>query len=167
MNKYTPTHSGPMVTGRMPVGESRESGVPVAMAPRTPAGRCGTCDGLLLHDEDFGADKCASCSRLAGPAPAPPADPAPPSPAPTPEEVRASVLAELTSLAEGLDPVTFWQTYILANTLATIIGMNSKAFRQWARLNKFELVVKRNPNTGKRANFLTVETARAVIRFRM
>ena len=85
----------------------------------------------------------------------------------TAEEVRAAVLAELTAMAEGLDPVTFWQTYILANTLATIIGMNSRAFRQWARLNKFELVTKRNPNTGKRAAFLEVNVAKAIIKARI
>ena len=154
MNKYTPTHSGPMVTGRMPVGE-RESGVPVPVVPRTSAGRCGTCDGHLSHDEDLQGDSCSNCGRLAGPAPM------------TAEEVRAAVLAELTAMAEGLDPVTFWQTYILANTLATIIGMNSRAFRQWARLNKFELVTKRNPNTGKRAAFLEVNVAKAIIKARI
>ena len=70
-------------------------------------------------------------------------------------------------MAEGLDPVTFWQTFILVNTVAEIIGMNHKMFRQWARLNAFEIVVKRNPSTGKRADFLEVTTAKAVIRFRM
>ena len=154
MNKYTPTHSGQMVTGRMPVGE-RESGVPVPVVPRTPGGRCGTCQGLLCFDPDREGDVCRNCSRLAGPAPM------------TAEEVRAAVLAELTAMAEGLDPVTFWQTYILANTLATIIGMNSRAFRQWARLNKFELVTKRNPNTGKRAAFLEVNVAKAIIKARI
>ena len=70
-------------------------------------------------------------------------------------------------MAEGLDPVAFWKTYVLVNEVAEIIGMNSKMFREWARRNGFELVKKRNPSTGKRADFLSVETAKAVIRFRM
>ena len=70
-------------------------------------------------------------------------------------------------MAEGLDPTTFWQTFILVNTVAEIIGMNSRMFRQWLRLNKFELVTKRNPSTGKRSAFVTVEVAREIIRFRM
>ena len=70
-------------------------------------------------------------------------------------------------MAQGLDPVSFWKTYILVNTVAEVIGMNAKMFRQWARLNKFEIVVKRNPTTGRRSAFLTVDTAKAVIRFRM
>ena len=126
------------------------------LTPRTADGRCGTCDGFLAHDADLKADKCRNCSRLAGPAPPP-----------TPEEVRASVLAELIAMAEGLDPTTFWQTFILVNTVAEIIGMNSRMFRQWLRLNKFELVTKRNPSTGKRSAFVTVEVAREIIRFRM
>ena len=103
--------------------------------------------------------KCVTCGRLAGPLPPPPP--------PTAEEVRAGVLEELTAMAVGLDRVTFWKTFILVNTVAEIIGMNSKMFRQWARMNSFDIVVKRNPNTGKRADFFTVETAKAVIKFRM
>ena len=126
------------------------------LTPRTRAGRCGTCSGLLSYDADLQADVCRQCNRQAGP-------PLPP----TPEEVRAQVLAELSTMASGLDPVTFWQTYVLVNEVATIIGMNGKAFREWARRNGFELVKKRNPSTGKRADFLSVETAREIIRFRM
>ena len=125
------------------------------LTPRTAGGRCGTCDGHLSYDVDLEADKCRTCSRLAGPA------------LRTPEQVRAEVLAELTTMAVGLDHVTFWSTFVLVNTVAEIVGMNSKMFRQWTRLNKFEIVVKRNPSTGKRADFLTVDTAKAVIRFRM
>ena len=123
------------------------------LTPRRADGACGTCGGRLVYDQDFTSDKCFACSRLAGPA------------AETPESARARVHAELT--AAGLDPVTFWQTYVLANEVAVIIGMNSKMFRQWARQNQFEIVVKRNPSTGKRAAFLEVETAKAIIRFRM
>ena len=126
------------------------------LTPRTGDGRCGTCAGLLAYDEDLSGDKCQACGRIARPPPPP-----------TPEEIRARVLAELSTMAEGLDPTSFWQTFILVNEVATIIGMNGKAFRQWARLNGFELVTKRNPNTGKRAAFMEVETAKAIIRFRM
>ena len=128
---------------------------PEPLTPRTPGGRCGTCDGFLAYDVDLQADVCRSCGRSAGPA------------LRTPEQVRAEVLSELTAMAEGLDPVTFWQTYILCNTVAEIIGMNSRMFRQWLRLNGFEIVTKRNPTTGKRSAFLTVEMAREIIRFRM
>ena len=142
-----------MVTHREPLGRRQEGAAP--LTPRTRAGLCGTCSGKLVFDEDFSGDKCRDCSRLAGPA------------AETPGEVRAQVLAELSTMAEGLDPVTFWKTFVLVNEVAVIIGMNSKMFRQWTRLNGFEIVEKRNPVTGKRAAFLEVETARAIIRFRM
>ena len=125
------------------------------LTPRRADGACGTCGGRLVYDQDFTSDKCFACSRLAGPA------------AETPESARARVHAELSTMAEGLDPVSFWLKFVLANELATIIGMNSKMFRQWARQNQFEIVIKRNPSTGKRAAFLEVETAKAIIRFRM
>ena len=125
------------------------------LTPRTRAGLCGRCGGHIYHDNDLEADVCRQCNRQAGP------------PAETPESARARIHAELSTMAEGLDPVTFWQTYVLVNEVAAIIGMNSKMFRQWARTNAFEIVVKRNPATGKRAAFLEVETAKELIRFRM
>ena len=125
------------------------------LTPRTATGKCATCSGHIYHDADLGADVCRQCNRQAGP------------PAETPESARARVHAELSTLADGLDPVAFWQTYILANEVAVIIGMNSKMFRQWARLNKFEIITKRNPGTGRRSAFLEVSTARELIRFRM
>ena len=125
------------------------------LTPRTRAGLCGRCSGKLVYDADLSADKCFACSRLAGP------------PAETPESARARVHSELSTLADGLDPVAFWQTYILANTVAEIIGMNSKLFRQWARTNAFEIITKRNPGTGRRSAFMEVVIARELIRFRM
>ena len=73
-------------------------------------GLAGPAGGRLIYDQDFTSDKCFACSRLAGPA------------AETPESARARVHAELTAAAAGLDPVTFWQTYVLANEVAVIIG---------------------------------------------
>ena len=136
------------------MGTKRQTGA-APLTPRTATGKCGTCAGLLAYDKDLEGDKCRSCSRLAGP------------PAETPESVRARVHAELSTMAEGLDPVTFWQSFVLVNEVAAIIGMNSKQFRQWARTNAFGIVVKRNPVTGKRAAFMEVETAKVIIRFRM
>ena len=146
-------HSTAMVTHREPLGRKQEGAAP--LTPRRADGACGRCGGLLAYDKDLEGDKCSSYGRLGGP------------PAETPESVRARVYAELSTMAEGLDPVTFWQSFVLVNEVAAIIGMNSKMFRQWARQNQFEIVEKRNPVTGKRAAFLEVETAKAIIRFRM
>ena len=88
-------------------------------------------------------------------------------PEPTTTATRRRIKEELTTLAAGLNPITFWETYFLVGELAIMVGMNSKPFRQWLRSNKFEIVTKRNPATGKRSNFVTVETARKVIKTRM
>ena len=128
---------------------------PAPLQARTADGLCGRCSGSLSFDKDLSGDKCVACGRLAGP------------PAETPESVRARVYAEISTLAEGLDPVTFWETYILASEIAAIIGMNTRVFRGWTRLNGFDIVVKRSPSTGKRAAFMEVSTAKELIRFRM
>ena len=119
--------------------------------------RCGTCGGFLAFDDDLEGDKCRSCGRLAGPALPP-----------TPEEVRATVLSELADLAaEIIPPEQFWSTYVSLDDLAQVVGMQKKNFREWLRYNGYLPERRRNPKSGKWADFLLIDTAKAAIKHRI
>ena len=136
---------------------SRQTGA-APLTPRTRAGLCGRCGGLLSYDQDLEGDKCSSCGRLAGPPPPP-----------TAEEVRQGVLSELTTLAaEIIPPAQFWATYVSVDDLAQVLGMqNKKNFREWLRYNGYLPERRRNPKSGKWADFLLIDTAKAAIRHRV
>ena len=126
------------------------------LTPRRADGACGTCGGRLVYDQDFTSDKCFACSRLAGPALL------------TPGEVRAGVLAELTALAaEIIPPAQFWSTYVSLDDLAQVLGMQKKNCREWLRYNGYLPERRRNPKSGKWADFLLIDTAKAAIRQRV
>ena len=127
------------------------------LTPRTRAGLCGRCGGRLVYDQDFTSDKCRSCSRLAGPAPR------------SPEEVRQGILSELTTLAaEIIPPAQFWAQYVAVDDLAQVLGMtNKKNCREWLRYNGYLPERRRNPKSGKWADFLLIDTAKAAIRHRV
>ena len=127
------------------------------LMPRTRAGRCGTCGGLLTFDEDLSGDKCCACGRLAGPAPPP-----------TPEEIRSSILADLTAQVEGLlSQEDFAKTYVLLADLGRICGSsNLKVFREWLTYHEWPVSRRRSPSTGQWARYVTVSDAQAIIRAR-
>ena len=104
------------------------------LIPRTTKGRCGTCAGLLTHDDDLSGDKCQACGRLAGPAP------------PTPAEVRAEVLAELGKLYEAGDPAEFWKKYVLFADLARLVFTEPKTLQSWFSRGGFKTVIHRHPS---------------------
>ena len=131
------------------------------LTPRTRAGLCGRCSGLLSYDADLEGDKCRTCGRLAGPPPEPPP--------PTPEEVRAAVLSELTALAAAIIPdAEFWARYVSVDDLAEVLGMtNKKNCREWLKFNGYLPERRRNPKSGKWTDFLLIDTAKAAIRHRV
>ena len=110
-----------------------------------------------------GGDVCRNCSRLAGPAPAKyqseimPAGPAPDpvlvsaelitsSVTRTPEEIRASVLEELTAMAEGMMTAEeFWEKYVLVDDIALICGAHKKNFRSFLSLSEIPLRAPEKP----------------------
>ena len=128
-----------------------------------------------MYDDDLQGDKCRSCGRLAGPAPAPEVitdeditDEDKGSLPMTAEEVRASVLAELTTLAaEIIPPAQFWASYVSLDNLAQVVGMQKKNFREWLRYNGYLPERRRNPKSGKWADFLLIDTAKAAIKHRI
>ena len=130
---------------------------PAPLVPMTRAGKCGRCGGLLSYDADLGGDKCSSCGRLAGPAP------------PTPEEIRQEVLTELTSMAaEIIPPEQFWATYVPVDDLVDVMGIqNRKGLREWLKKHGYLSERRRNPKSGKWADFLEIPVAKAAIQHRV
>ena len=126
------------------------------LTPRRKDGRCGRCSGHLGYDDDLEGDKCANCGRLAGPPPPP-----------TAEEVRAGVLSELTALADGmLSASEFWALYVSLDDVAAICGAHKKNFREWLRYNGYLPERRRSPVSGKWADFLLIDVAKAAIKHR-
>ena len=147
-------HSTAMVTHREPLGRKQEGAAP--LMPRTATGKCGTCSGTIFYDADLSGDKCQACGRLAGPAPPP-----------TPEEIRAGILHDLTAQAEGLlSPEDFAKTFVSLADLGRICGVSKKSFREWLLYHSWKFERRRSPTTGKWAHYVTVEQAKAVIEAR-
>ena len=127
------------------------------LTPRRPNGTCGRCEGLVSDQGDDLGPKCSNCGRIAGPPPPP-----------TAEEVRAAVLSELADLAaEIIPPEQFWSTYVSLDDLAQVVGMQKKNFREWLRYNGYLPERRRNPKSGKWADFLLIDTAKAAIKHRI
>ena len=132
---------------------------PEGAAPRTPrtrAGLCGRCGGLIAdHGDDLGP-KCSNCGRIAGPPPPP-----------TPEEIRAGILADLTAQAEGLlSPEDFAKTFVSLADLGRICGVSKKSFREWLLYHGWKFQKRRSPANGRWAQYVTVEQAKSVIEAR-
>ena len=126
------------------------------LTPRTRAGLCGKCGGLIGdHGDDLGP-KCANCGRIAGPAPPP-----------TPEEIRAGILADLTAQAEGLlSPEDFASTYVSLADLGRICGVSKKSFREWLKYHDWKFQKRRSPANGRWAQYVTVMDAQRIIEAR-
>ena len=122
--------------------------------PRTRAGLCGRCGGHIYHDNDLEADVCRQCNRQAGPVLL------------TPEEVRVQVLAELGTLYEAGDPAEFWRSYVRFRDLAQIVFTAPQTLQSWFSRNGFKTVQHRDPETGKKATFVRIADAKAVIKAR-
>ena len=139
-----------MVDKRRP-GPKQEAAAP--LTPRRADGACGRCGGLIADQGDDLGPKCSNCGRIAGP--------------PTPEEIRAGILRELTSQAEGLlSPEDFAKTYVSLADLGRICGVSKKSFREWLLYHSWKFERRRSPTTGKWAHYVTVEQAKAVIEAR-
>ena len=145
-------HSGPMVVARTPQG-AHQNGAGPSLTPRR-GGTCGRCGGLLADQGDDLGPKCCACGRIAGP--------------PTAEEIRAGILRELTSQAEGLlSPEDFAKTFVSLADLGRICGVSKKSFREWLKYHDWKFAKRRSPSTGKWAQYVTVMDAQKIISARM
>ena len=123
-----------------------------ASAPTKPF--CAPCGTTILYQDADDAVTCQSCGKPWLPPPILP---------PTPAEIRAEVLAELTELARpAID--TFWRRFVMVTDTAHILRLGWRQFGGHRKRLGIEIYRMLPPGEdAKRQNFLLIEDAKRLI----